>query len=113
MLNHDQGHLDLELISIVTQAEQCLVEVEEMPSRPDTSELDQFANDVVSVPSCGDLAAILPSPVRPGLGNLLGVALSEDFNILVYVMVFRLGPPMLGSACSWVVGFANELIFPG
>ena len=68
MLNQDEGLLDSELSWIVTQAEQCLVEVEEMSSGPDVSELDQLADDVVFVPSCCNLVAILPSSYVPGWG---------------------------------------------
>ena len=79
MLDQDQGVLDPELVSIVVQAEQCFVDVEEMSSGPDTFRLDQLADDVIPVPSCA-LSAIIPSPMRPGLGNLLEVALSEEFS---------------------------------
>ena len=50
MPNPDQGLLDSELISIVTQAEQCLVEVDEMSSGRDAFVLDQLADDVVPAP---------------------------------------------------------------
>ena len=71
MLNPDHHPLDPELIFIVTQAEHCLVEVEEMSSGSYTSELDQLGDDVVPVSSCCVLAATIPSPVRSGLGSLL------------------------------------------
>ena len=77
MLDQDQGLFDPKLVSIVVQAEQCFVDVEEMSSGTDTFRLDQLADDVV--PTCA-LSAIIPSPMRPGLGSLLEVSLSEEFS---------------------------------
>ena len=48
-----------------------------MSSGPDTSGLDQLAEDVVPVPSCCALSAIIPSLM---LGSLLDVALSEEVS---------------------------------
>ena len=79
MSNIGEGIIDPQFVSIVSQAESCLLETE-MSSGSISSEPGQLTANVPSAPSCCELAARVSGAGRPGQECLLDVALLEEFS---------------------------------
>ena len=98
MYDSNEGELDHDKVSLLSQAERRLRDFEEMTSVSDASGLDQFGTKVDSVLACCELSSRVTLANRPGLDQLLDIALSEEFT-RYYTTSFHLYVFMQHSHC--------------
>ena len=76
----DEEGSEPDVSDLITQAESCLLVIEEMTSGSDSSGTGQLAANVSSVPASCELSPLFHPVTFLELDCLLDVALSEEFS---------------------------------
>ena len=75
MSNTNEGEFDEDILCIITQADNCFLDVGDMSSDPDSSPLDISTVDFTRTSPCYALVARLRHPPQLGLESLLNITL--------------------------------------
>ena len=110
----EEGSLDPDIVSLVSQADCRFCELEEMTSVSDASGLDQLGADVDNVLACCKLSSRITVANRPGLDQLLDVTLSEEFSkyspTILFCFFFQCGDVVV-SLSPWVLRQGLRLVY--